>query len=170
METVDALTSFQDLTVEIAGQPFGSWQFWTVWGAGLALVLLFGKVFARGIGKSEKPLITVFIGNVLIAISMLAAAWAVLTYAAPHLDDPFVVTLLASLAAGLDGFFLSLLLGPVFWAESRGASLLACVFALSIGYAAMYSTDKLLDAFAQGQGTVEKQRAPVEDSLEEATK
>lgn len=166
MEEKDALRTLQEITTLMTDQSFGGWQYWTLWGVGLALVLIFGKIFARGIGKSERTFILVFIGNLIVIGAALAAAWATLTFGGSLFTDSFVLKLLACVAAGLAVLLLTLLLGPVFWADSRMAALLACLFALAISYGGMFATDKILEVLARGQGTVEVQRSPLEENQE----
>ncbi|WOO39827.1 hypothetical protein [Rubellicoccus peritrichatus] len=167
MDTATLLESFKTLLSEVASRPFGTWQFWTVSGVGLVIVLIFGKVLARGIGKSEKSVITVFIGNALCAALALIVAWAFLYFTSPYIQEVWLAQLLAGIIAGIVAILFTTLLGPLFWSQGRAAAVFACLFALALGYGALFATDKVLDIFESGSAEVQNYQKEQKDALPE---
>jgi len=161
MNIANFLDSFYKIAAGLAGQPFGSWQFWSIWGVGLALVLLLGKAFAAAIGKGRKGLVLVFAGNLIVVLVMLAAACATAGFVSPHVGDAQLRLGLLIAAPALAGIVLCLLLGPVFWAQGRIASLTACAFALAVGLGGMYATQALIQLAGQGRASVGELHSPL---------
>lgn len=167
MDTSTFLESIINFSSDIIGRPFGSWQFWTATGVGILLVFIFGKVFARGIGKSEKSIITVFIGNAVMVAFILMIAWAFIYFAGPYIEETWLVSTLAGIIAVVAFAILAFLLGPVFWAESRWAAFFASIFALALGYAAVFATEKVLDIFESGSSEVQNYKKEQKEALPE---
>ena len=150
----------------ICGHPFDSWQFNTLWIIALVEIFFFGFIFARGVGRSEKNFITIFIGNLVTLILLVLAAGVVKFFFEPRIDQPWVVNTLMWIAGVWLAFIWVFVFARVLWGNGRITALIAVSFTLAVSYGGMWVGQKVIDIAHNAEYDIEYYKEKQEQATE----
>ncbi len=157
--------SVHQVMSQICGYPFGSFEFALLWIIAIIEIFFFGFVFARGLGKSEKNFLFIFIGNFVALALLLTAAGAVKFFFEPKITEPWVVTTLMWTAGVWATFLWVAIFARVLWGNGRILSIIALVFTLAISYGGVWVGQQIIELVRHAEGDIEY----YQDKQEEAT-
>ena len=123
---------------DICSYPFGSFEFALLWVAALVELFFFGLIIARGLGKSERNLVFIFIGNFISLALLIASAAAVKFFFEPKIEQAWVVLTLMWLAGIWICFLWIIIFAPVLWGNGRFATIIGLCLTLSMCYGGMW--------------------------------